>query len=184
MEADMLTSLIALGLAQAATAIPAQAPPGWNVAASTDGCLVHTTGRPGTVLSVFALPQQDGIGFLVQNPKWTALRDGQMYPLSIRFDDGSVWPIPALARTEIDEDGPGLFFAIRPGREEGGRDFIGEFAAARAMQISSAGLAGDNLRLTDSRGATLALAQCLRTMIEGGANPFGDSEGAHTATRI
>jgi hypothetical protein len=43
---------------------------------------------------------------------------------------------------------------------------------------------GETLRLSDSRAATLALAQCLRTMIEGGANPFSNSEGARTAIRI
>ncbi len=180
----MLSSLIALSLAQAATAVPVQAPQGWTVASSEDGCLVHTTERAGTVVSVFALPEEDGIGFLLQNPKWTELEDGQVYPLSIRFDDGTEWPIPALARTEIDEDGPGLFFAISPGTEKGGRDFIAEFAGARGMRFAAAGgVAGDSLRLTDSRGATVALAQCLRTMIEGG-NPFGNSEGARTAIRI
>ena len=132
----MLSSVIALTLVQAAAAAPvqAQAPAGWRVASSAEGCLVHTTERAGTVLSVFALPGQDGIGFLLQNRKWTSLRDGQLYPLSIRFDQGSEWPIPALARTELDEDGPGLFFAIRPGSEAGGRDFraIGEALASRS----------------------------------------------------
>jgi hypothetical protein len=180
----MLSSLVALSLLQASAAVPIQAPQGWTIASTSDGCLVHTTERAGTVLSVFALPEQDGIGFLVQNRKWTGLKDGEIYPLSIRFDDGSEWPIPALARTSIDEDGPGLFFAIRPGREEGGRDFLGEFAGARGMRIANED-AVDTLRLTDTRGATVALAQCLRTMFEGGDdNPFSNSEGARTATRI
>lgn len=182
-----MSSVIALALLQAsAGASPAQAETlqGWNVAASVDGCVVHTTGRPGTVLSVFALPEQDGIGFLLQNRKWITLEDGQIYPLSIRFDDGSEWPLPALAQTEIDEDGPGLFFAVRPGSEEGGRDFIAKFAGARGMRIANAGVAVGDLRLTNARDATVALAQCMRTMIEGDANPFGSSEGARTATRI
>lgn len=184
MEAPMLSISIALGLAQAAAATPVQAPPGWTVAASPEGCLVHTTERAGIVLSVFALPEQDGIGFLLQNRKWTELEDGAVYALSIRFDRGAAWPVPALARTGIDADGPGLFFAIRPGSEQGGRDFIGEFAEARAMEIGADGGPSEQLRLADSRGATLALAQCLRTMIEDGANPFSGSEGARTATRI
>jgi hypothetical protein len=180
----MLSGLITLSLLQASAAVPDQAPQGWTVAPSDEGCLVHTAQRAGTVLSVFALPEQEGIGFLLQNPKWTELRDGQVYPLSIRFDDGTEWPIPALARTEIDEDGPGLFFAVSPGREKGGRDFIEDFTRAAGMRIANDGVQYGNLRLTDSRGATLALAQCLRTMIEGGANPFSNSEGARTATRI
>jgi hypothetical protein len=180
----MLSGLVALSLLQAAAAAPVQAPQGWTVASSDDGCLLHTEQRAGTVLSVMALPEQEGIGFLLQNPKWTGLEDGQVYPLSIRFDDGTEWPVPALARTEIDGDGPGLFFAVRPGREEGGRDFIDDFSRARGMRIANDGVAYGNLRLTDSRAATLALAQCLRTMIEGEANPFSNSEGAKSATRI
>ena len=183
----MLSSVIALSLLQAsASAAPAQtqAPQGWNLASSEDGCIVHTTERAGTMLSVFALPEQDGIGFLLQNPKWTDLRDGEVYPLSIRFDGGTDWPIPALARTEIDADGPGLFFAIRPGSERGGRDFISEFAGAQGMRIANADVAVGDLRLPNARGATLALANCLRGVFEGRTNPFGDSEGARTATRI
>jgi len=182
----MLSAVVTLSLLQAVAGAPpprAESLPGWNVAASSEGCLVHTTERAGTVLSVFALPEQDGIGFLVQNRKWTELEDGQLYPLSIRFDDGSAWPVPAIARTAIDEDGPGLFFAIRPGAV-GPRNFIEEFAGARGMRIANDGAEVENLRLTNSRGATLALAQCLRTMIDGGANPFSGSEGARTATRI
>lgn len=181
----MFGTLIALSLQAAAVAAP---PPetlqGWTVANSADGCLVHTSQRAGTVLSVFALPEQEGIGFLLQNAKWTTLENGEVYPLSIRFDDGSEWPIPAIARTDIDEDGPGLFFAIRPRSEEGGRDFIEEFAGARGMTVANDGRTMDSLRLANSRGATVALAQCLSRMWGGQSNPFGNSEGAKTATRI
>jgi len=185
----MLSSLVALTLLQAAaSAAPAasepRAPQGWTLAASSEGCIVHTTERVGTVLSVFALPEQEGIGFLLQNRKWAQLEDGAVYPLRIRFDSGVEWPIPALARTEIDGDGPGLFFAIRPGAEEGGRDFIAEFAGARAMRVAAAETAFGDVRLPDARGATVALADCMRDVLEGRANPFGDSEGASTATRI
>jgi len=187
----MLSSLIALSLVQAsAGAAPApqrtasEAPAGWNLASSADGCIVHTTERAGIILSVFALPEQDGIGFLLQNRKWGDLTDGQVYPLSIRFDDGSEWPIPALARTEIDEDGPGLFFAIRPGAGQSGRDFLGEFAAARGMRVANDGVGVGNLRLPHARAATLALANCLRGVFEGRSNPFGSSDGAGTSTRI
>ncbi|HEX8654145.1 MAG TPA: hypothetical protein VF693_02840 [Allosphingosinicella sp.] len=185
----MLSTVIALSLVQAAAApapapAAAQAPNGWNLAASAEGCIVHTTERAGTILSVFALPGQDGIGFLLQNRKWSELRDGEIYPLSIRFDGGSEWPIPALARTEIDGDGPGLFFAIQPAGEEGGRDFMSDFAGARGMRIANDGVGVGDVRLPEARAATLALANCLRGVFEGRGNPFGDSEGARTATRI
>ncbi|HEX8527698.1 hypothetical protein [Allosphingosinicella sp.] len=184
----MFGTVIALSLLQAAAAAPASAAPenlqGWTLANSANGCLVHTSERVGTVLSVFALPGQEGIGFILQNRKWGSLRDGTVYPLTIRFDEGADWPVPAMARTEIDEDGPGLFFAIRPGSEEDGRDFIADFADARGMQIANDGAVVDTLRLTNSRAATAALAQCLSRLWSGEANPFGNSEGARTATRI
>ncbi|HEX8216323.1 MAG TPA: hypothetical protein VF577_02555 [Allosphingosinicella sp.] len=187
----MLSLLIALSLLQASAgaASPpgpaaAEAPAGWNLASSEQGCIVHTTERAGIMLSVFALPEQDGIGFLLQNRKWSDLSDGRVYPLGIRFDDGVEWPVPALARTEIDEDGPGLFFAIRPGTEKGGRDFLGEFAASRGMRVANGGVGVGNLRLPNARGATVALADCLRGVFEGSSNPFGNSEGAGTSTRI
>lgn len=183
----MLSPIVALSLLQASAAaapMPAQVPQGWNLASSSDGCIVHTTERDGIVLSVFALPEQDGIGFLLQNQKWTDLRDGEVYPLSIRFDGGTEWPIPALARTEIDQDGPGLFFAVRPGTEEGGRDFIAEFAGAAAMRVANDGVGVGDLSLPHARAATVALADCLRDVFEGRTNPFGGSDGAGTATRI
>lgn len=189
----MLSSVIALSLLQAtagAAPVPApspvaaEAPNGWTLASSAEGCIVHTTERAGTVLSMFALPEQDGIGFLLQNHKWSELEEGQVYPISIRFDDGSEWPIPALARTQIDGDGPGLFFAVRPGREQGGRDFIAEFAGARGMRVATNGVGVGDLRLPNARGATVALANCLRGVFEGRSNPFSRSEGAGTATRI
>jgi hypothetical protein len=184
----MLGSMIALSLLQSAGAVPPAAGPenvqGWTVASDPQGCLVHTTGRPGTMLSVFALPSQEGIGFLLQNRKWSDLEDGAVYPLTIRFDDGSDWPVPAIARTDIDEDGPGLYFAIRPGSEKGGRDFIGEFAGAGGMHIANDGTVVESLSLSNSRGATVALARCLSRIWTGGANPFEGSEGAPTATRI
>jgi hypothetical protein len=184
----MSISLIALSLLQAAVpaaaAAPAPPPRGWTVANSAEGCLVHTSERVGIVLSVFALPDQEGIGFLLQNRKWEALEDGKVYPLSLRFDDGSAWPVPALARTRIDEDGPGLFFVIPSAGENGGRDFLSDFADARGMRIANSGVAVGSLALSDSRGAAFALARCLRTMIDGEANPFSESEGASSATRI
>lgn len=184
----MFGYLIALSLAQAASAapavearpVPAQAAPGWNVAANPQVCAVHTAFRSGTVLSVFALQGQSGIAFLVQNRDWNSLRDGAVYPLSIRFDDGEPFPVEAIARRNIDEDGPGLLFAIKPGDS----GFMDRFAAARGMRISSGEVRVDNLALTGNHGATVALAQCLSRLWNGegelheaSERPFADLPG-------
>ncbi len=183
----MFGTVVALSLMQAAATAPAttQNLQGWNVLDNDRGCAVNAAYRGGTRLSVFALPNHEGIGFLIQNQDWTTLEDGQVYPLTIRFDDGSEWPIPALARLEIDRHGPGLFFAIRPGSAEDGRDFMLQFASASGMNVSNNGAQVERLTLTNSRAATQALAQCIGRLFSGEpANPFRNTDSAHTATRI
>ncbi len=183
----MFGTMIALSLLQAAASPPAttQNLQGWNVLDNDRGCAVNSAHSGGTRLSVFALPSGQGIGFLIQNRDWTTLEEGAMYPLAIRFDDGSEWRIPALARLEIDEHGPGMFFAIRPGSETGGRDFMSQFAAARGMSVTNNGARVEQLTLTNSRGATVALASCISRLWSGQpANPFRDTDSAHTARRI
>lgn len=183
----MFGTLVALSLVQAAAVQPAvpQTLQGWTVLDNDRGCAVNTAQSGGTRLSVFALPNQEGIGFLMQNPDWTTLEDGEIYPLTIRFDDGSDWRIPALARLRIDRNGPGLFFAIQPGSAEDGRDFMVQFASATGMDVTNNGAQVERLRLTNSRGATQALAQCLGRLWSGQqANPFRNTDSAHTARRI
>jgi hypothetical protein len=182
----MFGYLIALSLAASAspaseaTLIPAQAAPGWNVAANPQVCAVHTAFRSGTVLSVFALQGQTGIAFLVQNPDWDSLRDGAVYSLSIRFDDGEAYPVEAVARRNIDDDGPGLLFAIKPGDD----GFMDRFASARGMRITSGEVRVDTLALSGNHGATVALVQCLSRLWggvgelhEASERPFADLPG-------
>jgi hypothetical protein len=183
----MFFTAVALSLIQAAAGQPAapQNPQGWTVLDNDRGCAVNTAHNGGTRLSVFALPNREGIGFLMQNADWTTLDEGEVYPLTIRFDDGSDWRIPALARLQIDRHGPGLFFAIRPGSAEDGRDFMQQFASAAGMDVTNNGAQVERLRLTNSHAATRALAQCIGRLWSGQpANPFRDSDSAHTATRI
>lgn len=158
---------------------------GWNVASSSQGCMVHAAYRGGTVLSVFALPDQSGIGFLLQNHGWTALEDGDVYPLRIRFAEGGDWTIPAVARLQIDRDGPGLFFSIPPGVLENGRDFVAEFADSSGMIVETRGATLERLALSGSHAATAALARCMSDMVGGGpSNLLGDTAAAATALRI
>jgi len=186
----MFGTLVALSLMQAAASPPAAHNlQGWTVLENDRACAVNTDNGGGTRLSVFALPNHEGIGFLIQNHDWTTLEDGAVYPLSIRFDEvgdgGSEWPIPALARLQIDRHGPGLFFAIRPGSAEDGRDFMVQFASARGMNVSNNGAQVERMALADSRRATQALAQCIGRLMSGEpADPFRDSDSAHTAMRI
>ena len=183
----MFGTLVALSLVQAAAVQPAvpRNLQGWNVLDNERGCAVNTAHSGGTRLSVFALPNHEGIGFLMQNADWTTLEDGEVYPLTIRFDDGSDWRIPALARLQIDRHGPGLFFAIRPGSAEDGRDFMVQFAAATGMDVTNNGAQVERLRLTNSRAATEALAGCIGRLLGGQpANPFRNADSAHTAMRI
>lgn len=186
----MLASLIALALAQsAAAATPSTEvrPTGeWQVAGTSRGCMAHAAYDGGTVLSVIGMPARGGIGFLLQNRGWTDLEDGGVYALRIRFDEGGDWTIPAVARLRIDRDGPGLFFAMPPGADGDGRNFVAEFAESSGMAVESGGATVDRLALTGSYDATVALARCMRGLVGGGApgNPFGDGKSAETALRI
>ena len=171
----MFGSLVALSLLQAAAQATPQIAQGWQVAGNDSGCVAHSAYRGGTVLTLFALPGHDGIGFLLQNRQWTDLEDGAAYPLQIRFENGSQWDIGAVARLEIDQDGPGLFFAVQPGSGESGRDFMTEFAAGRGMRIAHNGVALETLQLSGSHGATVAIAQCLSRLL--GGNPLTDPKG-------
>ena len=173
----MFGSLVALSLLQAAAQVTPQNLQGptareWQVAGTEEGCVAHTAYSGGTVVTMFALAGQEGIGFLLQNRQWTDLEDGAAYPLEIRFENGSLWEIPAVARLEIDQDGPGLFFAVRPGSGESGRDFMSEFAGGRGMHIGHNGIALESLQLSGTHGATVAIAQCLSRLL--GGNPAGD----------
>jgi hypothetical protein len=185
----MLALLFALLFAPAAAAAaqptqPAATPvQDWRVEGSQAGCIAYAAYRDGTVLSIFGLPGDAGIGFLLQNRAWTGLRDGAVYPLSIRFGDGREWPVPAIARREIDKDGPGLFFAMSPADEEAGLRFIAEFADANGMQVSAPGVRVERLGLQGSRNATVGLARCLSRLING-TNPFDDGDPAAQAVRL
>src|SRR3712207_3079471 len=145
----MLATVIALALAQTAATTTAAVDnaPGWNIASSDQGCAVHSSHRGGTMLSMFVLPGQQGIGFLLQNRAWTSLENSAVYPINISFRNGEEWPVRAIARTDIDESGPGLFFVVTPGRQSRGNDFMSQFAAAGGMDITHNGAAIDRLSL-------------------------------------
>ncbi|HWH16839.1 MAG TPA: hypothetical protein VNT77_00650 [Allosphingosinicella sp.] len=132
----------------------------WKLANASDGCMVHATSRKGTVLSISAMPGEDSLLFVVQSRQLSSLRDGERYGIEVEFDDMGEWQIAALAQTSLDSDGPGLIFAVRPGREDGA-NFLKEFASASGMQIGHDGAALDTLPLSGGTGAMSALATCL-----------------------
>lgn len=180
----MLGTLFLTSLIQASSPAPvAAAPDGWQVAGTETSCVALSGFRSGTVMSLLAMPQQGGIAFLIQNPGWTHLEDGRVYPLRIRFDRGEEWPIPAMARRNIDSDGPGLVFLVSPGEVEG-QKFFAEFAAASGMHIMAGNASFERLALTGTRQVTSQLAQCLQRLGTHSGNPFADTDSAATARRI
>jgi hypothetical protein len=88
------------------------------------------------------------------------LSDGEKYPIAVEFDDLGPWQIEALAQNQLDKDGPGVVFSVRPGRDDG-RNFIKEFTAASDMQIGREGMMLDNIAVSDGRAAMTGLATCL-----------------------
>jgi hypothetical protein len=155
----LAAAFLALPVALATAQTPA---PGaqWTVAGGEQGCAVHTSAQQGTVVSILAGPGQDSLLFLVQNPSWSSLKDGGSYDIAVEFDDAGPWQLKAVAKTEIDQDGPGLMFAVPPGQKQGS-DFITEFVQAAGMKIDGQGQRLGTLPLGSGRSAMTALAQCI-----------------------
>lgn len=160
----MLRSVIALCLAVApAAAAFGQGAPGtgaWAISPMPNGCMVQATSPKGTMLSIWGLVGEKKLGFLLQNRGWDSLSDGQHVALSVEFPDARAWPVEATARAHIDQDGPGLFFSVEPGRPAS-NGFLSAFTSSEGMAIRQAGHDVDTLPLEGSKGAIGALAHCL-----------------------
>jgi hypothetical protein len=178
----MVKPLLALTLfTTALTAAPAaanQATGEWTVAGSEEVCMIHQATLQGTTMSVTAMPGEEAFLFVIQNESLASLADGQPYPIAVEFDDKGPWQIEAIAQHELDRDGPGLIFAVRPGRDDG-KNFIAEFTSASAMEIGREGAILDNLSLSNGRAAMTGLATCLGNIWAGGsaAAPGQDATG-------
>jgi hypothetical protein len=121
--------------------------------------MVQAVSPHGTMLSVWAFAGEEKLGFLLQNRGWE-VEDGEKMPLQVEFSGVRVLPIEAIARAEIDSDGPGLYFTVEPGRADRG-DFLAAFTSAQGMDIRRDGESVDILPLAGSRGAMSSLAKCL-----------------------
>lgn len=136
----------------------------WRLASGGGGCMVHAASGRGTVLSIAASPDQEALLFIVQNPQLGMLESGGKYPVEVEFDEMGPWQIDAVAQQDLDRDGPGVIFAVRPGREDGS-NFIKEFASASGMHFGREGAKMDSLPLNGSRPAMAQMAQCMGDMV-------------------
>ncbi|MDT9599447.1 hypothetical protein [Sphingosinicella rhizophila] len=174
----MFRSLIAVTLLAAPMAATSQTGNGgrWGLAGFPGGCMVHATSPQGTVLSIWGFAGQENLGILVQNRQWHALREGERHNLKVAFDRNHSWPVRATARRDIDADGPGLFFTVKPGSRSDQAGFFEAFAAARGMDISREGRRVDRLPLAGSREAMFALANCMGALWQGMAAASANEE--------
>jgi hypothetical protein len=152
----VMAALLAAAPAAAAQAQIGEAG-GWALAPMQGGCMVQAVSPQGTMLSIWGLAGDEKLGFLLQNRGWH-FKDGEKTPLSVEFAGTRAWPVEAVARAEIDADGPGLYFTVEPG---GGNGFLTAFTSARGMSITKDGRSVDTLPLAGSRTAIAGLARCL-----------------------
>lgn len=164
----LFACLALAALPSAALSQQASAPGEWKVSGSQSGCIAHTTLPQGTVVSVLAGTGQESLLFLIQNRGWQSLEDGSRHELAVQLDGGSKFEFDAVAKTELDSDGPGLMFAVPPGEPDGAR-FIAEFAKAGRMAVGEDGEAIARVRLTGGGSAMTELAQCMSRLWSGGA---------------
>ncbi len=156
----LLACLTLAALPAAALAQQPAAPGEWKVSGSESGCIAHTTLPQGTVVSVLAGAGQESLLFLIQNRGWASLKDGNRYQLAVKLDGRTDFEFDAVAKTELDGDGPGLIFAVPPGEENGAR-FITEFAKSSGMAVGQGGAQMASVRVDGGGTAMSALAQCM-----------------------
>ena len=168
MVKPLFACLALAALPSAALSQQTSAPVEWKVSGSPSGCIAHTTLPQGTVVSVLAGTGQESLLFLIQNRGWESLEDGSRHALAVQLDGGAKFEFDAVAKTELDSDGPGLMFAVPPGDADGAR-FIAEFAKAGGMAVGEGGQALASVRLTGGGSAMTQLAQCMSQLWSGGA---------------
>lgn len=183
----LLASLLLAAPAAAAIAQTAPATPAgqWQLASGNEGCMVHAASGQGTVLSIAASPDEQALLFIVQNQKLGALEDGSQTPVEVEFDNMGEWQIDAVAQKDLDHDGPGVIFAVRPGQEDGA-NFIKEFAGASGMHVGREGVKMDTLPLSGSRPAMAQMAQCMGKLWSNASGSEAETvfEGGGTPTKI
>lgn len=153
----------------------------WHTASQGSACMVTSDTESDTVLSILAAPTDGAFIFLVQNPSWQSLRDGEVYPIAVEFDDFGPWQIKASARENIDADGPGLAFHVAPARQDG-NGFIQEMIAATSMEIVAEGATAGTLNVAGSESAMQDLARCMAESWAGLAGPMEAEEATFQAT--
>ncbi|HYJ84278.1 MAG TPA: hypothetical protein VEW26_15710 [Allosphingosinicella sp.] len=140
-----------------AISAPQEKSEGWALAAMPNGCMVQAVSPHGTMLSIWAFAGEEKLGFLLQNRGWE-VEDGEKTPIQVEFAGDRAVPVEAIARANIDSDGPGLYFTVEPGKRG---SFLAAFTSAEGMSISRDGDEVDTLPLAGSRGAMTDLALCL-----------------------
>lgn len=166
-----LLALLTLAALPAAAPAQSSAAGEWTVTGNGEGCIAHTTLPHGTVLSLLAGPGQESLLFLMQNKGWSTLQEGSRHKVAVQLDGRSPWQFDAVAKTELDADGPGLLFTVAPGEAEGAK-FINELAGADGMNVGQNGRQLEGARLSGGGSAITRLAQCMARMWGGsGSGP-------------
>ena len=171
----MLKPLLAcFALASLPAAALAQTPASgaWTVSGSAEGCIAHTTLPQGTVMSVLAGPGQESLLFLIQNRGWSSLEEGSRHKVAVQLDGRSPYQFDAVAKTQLDSDGPGLIFAVEPGEAEGAK-FINELAGAAGLTVGQNGQRLEGARLSGGGSAMARLAERMSRMWNGGQSASG-----------
>jgi hypothetical protein len=166
-----LLACLTLAALPAAASAQSSGPGEWTVSGTAEGCIAHTTLPQGTVLSLLAGPGQESLMFLMQNRGWSSLEEGSRHKVAVQLDGRSPWQFDAVAKTQLDADGPGLVFTVAPGEGEGAK-FISELAGAAGMNVGQNGTQVEGARLSGGGSAIARLAQCMSRMWGGsGAAP-------------
>jgi hypothetical protein len=150
----------------------------WKLEVAPTGCVVHAAAASGTVVSIWGMAGESSLRFLVQNKSWNSFSEGQNYDIQVSFDGRRAFPMKAVARQNIDSDGPGLTFTVNP-QPAGGTSFVEQFATSGGMNISRGGQAIEAIQLADTQVAMRGLAQCLSQVWAAGGGAAEPKEEAN-----
>ena len=152
---------------------------GWEVAVDrtiNNSCFLLAGFANDFVLRLQVNKQQQNIQFIVGNIRWSSLKVGESYPISVAFGDATPWEGEGIGH-EWSSILPSLVLSV-PSDGDLAAHFLDEFAAMDVARVTFEGKEIANLSLADSAPAVSSLMDCVAAMhdFEPSDDPFAGFE--------
>ena len=153
---------------------------GWEVAVDrtiNNSCFLLAGFANDFVLRLQVNKQQQNVQFIVGNIRWSSLKVGESYPISVAFGDATPWEGEGIGH-EWSSILPSLVLSV-PSDGDLAAHFLDEFAAQDVARVTFEGKEIANLSLADSAPAVNSLMDCVAAMhdFKPSDDPFAGFEG-------